>query len=147
MATTKYTVVKGDTLTKIAKDYNTTVAKLVELNNIKNPDYIVVGQVLVISGSAVVEKNTTNKATINVFGLQSNTDRTLYATWIWTKSNTKEYKVIWYYDTGDKVWFIGSDSTTTDKQAVYNAPGNAVRVKVKVKPISNTRTVNKKETT
>lgn len=147
MATTKYTVVKGDTLTKIANDYNTTVPKLVELNNIKNPDYIVVGQVLVISGSAVVEKNTTNKAKINVFGLQSNTDRTMYATWIWKKSNTKEYKVIWYYDTGDKVWFIGSDSTTTDTQSIYNAPANAVRVKVKVKPISKTRTVNKKETT
>ena len=147
MATTKYTVVKGDTLTKIAKDHNTTVAELVRLNNIKNPDYIVVGQVLVISGSAVVEKNTTSKATINVFGLQTNTDRTLYATWIWTKKNTKEYKVIWYYDTGNKVWFKGSEDTTTDKQSVYNAPGNTVRVKMKVKPISNTRTVNKKETT
>lgn len=43
-----YKVVKGDTLTKIAKKYNTTVAKLVTLNKIKNPDLIIVGQVLKI---------------------------------------------------------------------------------------------------
>lgn len=39
-----YTVVKGDTLSAIAKKYGTTVAKLVELNNIANPNLIYVGQ-------------------------------------------------------------------------------------------------------
>lgn len=39
-----YTVVKGDTLTKIANKYNTTINKLVSLNNIKNPNLIYVGQ-------------------------------------------------------------------------------------------------------
>lgn len=39
-----YTVVKGDTLTKIAKKYKTTVKKLVELNGIKDPDKIYGGQ-------------------------------------------------------------------------------------------------------
>lgn len=39
-----YTVVKGDTLTKIAKKYNTSVNQLVLLNNIKNPNLIYVGQ-------------------------------------------------------------------------------------------------------
>lgn len=38
-----YTVKAGDTLTYIAKKYNTTVQKLVELNHIKNPDLIYVG--------------------------------------------------------------------------------------------------------
>lgn len=153
MATIKYTVVKGDTLTKIAKSYNTTVDELVRLNNIKNPNYIVVGQVLVVSGNAVTEKNTTSKATVNVFGLQTNTDRTMYATWIWTKDNTKEYQVYWEYTAGDKdtkknlVWLIGSDTTTTDKQSVYNAPSNAIKVRFKVKPISKTKTVKGKETT
>lgn len=41
-----YTVVKGDTLSKIAKAYGTTVAKLVELNGIKNKILITVGQVI-----------------------------------------------------------------------------------------------------
>nr|WP_228485740.1 LysM domain-containing protein [Anoxybacillus caldiproteolyticus] len=37
---------KGDTLTAIAKKYNTTVQNLVKLNKIKNPDLILVGQKL-----------------------------------------------------------------------------------------------------
>jgi len=41
-----YTVVKGDNLTRIAARYGTTVAKLVELNGIKNANLIQVGQVL-----------------------------------------------------------------------------------------------------
>lgn len=41
---TVYTVKKGDTLSKIANKYNTTVAQLVKLNNIKNPDLIYPGQ-------------------------------------------------------------------------------------------------------
>jgi LysM repeat protein len=45
---TVYTVKAGDTLSKIAKKYNTTVNKLVADNNIKNPNLIYVGQKLVI---------------------------------------------------------------------------------------------------
>jgi murein DD-endopeptidase MepM/ murein hydrolase activator NlpD len=41
-----YTVVRGDNLTRIAARYGTTVAKLVELNGIKNANLIQVGQVL-----------------------------------------------------------------------------------------------------
>ena len=41
---TYYTVHKGDTLTKIASDFGTTVAKLVSLNKIKDPNKIYVGQ-------------------------------------------------------------------------------------------------------
>ena len=39
-----YTVVKGDTLRKIARRFNTTVTEIVNINNIKNPDLIIVGQ-------------------------------------------------------------------------------------------------------
>lgn len=146
MATT-YTVKKGDTLSRIALTYATTVSNLVKLNNITDPDYIVVGQVLKLSGTAdTIAKNTTYRASIRVFGLQSNTDRTVYATWTWDKSYTENYEVKWYYDTGDGVWFVGNSSTTTDKQSIYNAPTNANRVKFIVKPIAKKRKVNGKET-
>ena len=143
-----YTVQWGDTLTALAKKFGTTVSNLANINNIKDPDYIVVGQQLKTEGTAEPEKaNTTSRATVSVFGLQSNTDRTMYATWTWDKDNTENYQVIWYYDTGDDIWFIGTDSTVKDKQSIYTAPQNAERVKFKVKPISQTRTVNKQETT
>ncbi len=45
-ATGTYTVVKGDTLIKIASRFNTTVKKLVENNGIKNQNLIFPGQVL-----------------------------------------------------------------------------------------------------
>lgn len=41
-----YTVVAGDTLTKIAGKYGTTVAQLQSWNNIANPNLINVGQKL-----------------------------------------------------------------------------------------------------
>jgi hypothetical protein len=82
-------------------------------------------------------------------GLQNNTDRTVYATWKWTKDNTKEYSVKWYYATGNGVWFVGSTLTTSSKQSVYTAPSNATKVKVTIKPVSKTYTItkNKKKTT
>ena len=148
MATT-YKVKRGDTLTAIAKKYNTTVALLVKLNNIENPDLIYVDQVLKVDGEIPkVTPNISSKPKIKAFGLQSNqgsSGRTVFATWSWDKSNTKEYRVIWYYATGDGVWFVGNDSTVTIKQSTYSGPSNATKVKFKVKPISKTRTVNKKE--
>ena len=46
--TKTYTVKSGDTLSGIASKYNTTVAKLVKDNNIKNANLIYVGQKIVI---------------------------------------------------------------------------------------------------
>ena len=43
-----YTVKRGDTLSKIALKFNTTVDELVSLNNIKNKNLIYIGQVLKI---------------------------------------------------------------------------------------------------
>lgn len=45
----KYTVKVGDSLSKIAKTYGTTVERLAKDNNIANPNLIRVGQVLVIN--------------------------------------------------------------------------------------------------
>lgn len=50
---TIYVVGNGDTLWGLAKKYNTTVAELVKINNIENPDYIEVGEKIIIPGRAI----------------------------------------------------------------------------------------------
>lgn len=145
-----YTVKKGDALSEIAVKHNTTVSKLVSLNDITDPDYIVVGQVLKLDDSGesgTVTKNyaANSKATIKYFGLQSDTDRTVYATWTWGKSHTENYKVMWKYDTGEGIWFVGNDGTSDYKQSTYTAPENAKRVNFQVRPISTKYTKNNKE--
>ncbi|MCI9016725.1 MAG: LysM peptidoglycan-binding domain-containing protein [Clostridia bacterium] len=55
-----YIVKRGDTLSKIAKKYKTTVNELVRLNNIKNPNLIYIGQKLIITSS-----NNTKETYIN----------------------------------------------------------------------------------
>lgn len=44
-----HTVVRGDNLTKLAQKYGSTVAEIVKWNNIKNPNLIYVGQVLIVA--------------------------------------------------------------------------------------------------
>lgn len=55
---TVYTVKSGDTLSAIAVKYGTTVANLVKINGIKNPNFISVGQKIVIKEA---EKASTSK--------------------------------------------------------------------------------------
>lgn len=47
-----YTIQRGDTLTKIAKMFNTTVSQLVEWNNIKNPNLIITGDKIIVKKNA-----------------------------------------------------------------------------------------------
>ena len=57
-----YIVKKGDTLSKIAAAHKTTVDKLVDLNNLANPDRIAIGQKLVVAlsdGIYIVKKGDT----------------------------------------------------------------------------------------
>jgi LysM repeat protein len=167
-----YTVVWGDTLSGIAKRYGTTVSYLASLNNIKNVNLIYVGQVLKISEIVTVTPSTptppstpstpkpnpaptpaptpesVGSATITSFGLQSNAENTLFATWSWNKNNTDKYDIRWYYTTGGggNTWFTGSQQQTSfddvGPHSTYSIPNNATRVKFKVKPISKTRKVN-----
>lgn len=148
MANVTYTVKSGDTLSEIAAAYNTTVGALAKLNNISNVNLIYVGQKLIISGDAVTTKknSTSSKVVLQHFGVQANTDRTLFVTWTWDKSNTENYRVVWKYATGDGVGFVGSDSTVDIKQSTYSAPANATTVTVQIKPISKKKKENNKET-
>lgn len=59
-----YIVKKGDTLTRIALWYNTTVEELVRLNNIKDPNLIYIGQRLLISVSDDPNKQKEVKYTV-----------------------------------------------------------------------------------
>lgn len=57
------------------------------------------------------------------------------------------YEVSWDYDTGNSIWFSGnSSSNVTVTHATYSPPNNALRIRVKVKPVSKTykvtRTIN-----
>lgn len=139
----KITVALGDTLTGLANKYNTSVDNLLDLNpQIQDPNYIVAGSELKVSGDAPAKTtNTSNRAIINYFGLVSNTTRMMYAGWKWDKEHTDNYKIMWYYHTGDAIWLIGSSSTTEETQCTYTAPDNAKQVKFKVQPISETHTV------
>lgn len=142
---TYVTVERGDTLSAIARDYGkgTTYQTLAKYNDIPNVDLIYIGQKIYLSQQKT-STNNTSKAVIKHFGLQSNTTSTVFATWTWSKSNTDNYQVKWEYDSGDGVWFIGTNSTVDEKQSTYSAPANAKRVRFTVKPISKTRTVNNK---
>lgn len=148
-------VQKGDTLSKIASHYGTTATKLANLNGLSNTNLIYVGQKLAVTKSGesksdtkkkATTTNTSNKPTIIQFGLQADTDRTVFATWKWDKKNTENYKVMWYYATGNGVWFVGNDGTSNYKQSTYNAPSNATKVKFKVKAVSKKHKVNGKQT-
>lgn len=142
MATIKHKVVRGDTLSALAKKYGTTVNAIAKLNNIKNVNRIYVGQVLTIKGSSspsnknngssgggggtgntgTTDQNTTssNQVTMKAFGLQSDTDNVLFAIWYWQKENTDKFEVQWEYSTKDGNWFTGSHTTVDYETAVQH---------------------------
>ena len=158
MATKYHIVKKGDLPSAICKKYGISLSQLVKLNNLRKNsrgNYLIyIGQKLIISGKTTTSHSTPGKKPsskksncpkIVHFGLQSDTDSTVFATWDWSRSNTDKYKVVWNYHTGDGVWFIGEEKEITAKQSTYNAPTNAEKVRFKVKAISKKHKVNKKE--
>jgi LysM repeat protein len=157
-----YTVKKGDTLSQICEKYKTKYGygsgyaettkymnAVAKLNDIDNVNLIYTGQKIdmdVKNSKPAAKPATSSKPSIKHFGLQSDTDRTVFATWHWSKDHTDHYKCAWYYWVpGNNTWFEGSISDVTSKQSVYNAPANASSVKFKVKPISKKHKVNKKD--
>ena len=57
ISTRSVIVKRGDTLSGIAEQYGTTVAQLVQLNNIKNPNLIYIGEVIKISQTTATPGN------------------------------------------------------------------------------------------
>ena len=73
-------------------------------------------------------------------GLQTGTDSTLVATWPWLfQAQTEKFKIEWKYDTGDGFWYDGTTSDVNNdiRQATYNMPSNARRVRFRIMPVSN----------
>lgn len=160
-----YTVRKGDCLWNIAKSQLGNGALwtyIADLNGIpRNRTTIYPGQVLKLEaessggGSTAptpppppITETSSARPVISFFGLQAGTDRTVFVAWSWSKANTKNFQIKWYYDTGNGVWFVGSDTNTSDNLAAdemiatYSAPENAKAVKCKIKAISTSRNVN-----
>lgn len=148
----KYVVVeKGDTLSAIARKHLGSANKypqLASLNNISNPNLIYVGQKIYLPGTTPAKETVTTKTvSIKQFGLQSNIEDTLFAVWQWSQHDkTEKYEYRWQYDSGDGVWFIGTDGETKEVQSIYTIPSNAKRVRFIVRPISKQYTDNNKNT-
>ena len=159
------TVESGDTLYSIAKNYGNgkTYQQLAAINNIKDPNLIIVGQKIYLTDSSSSSSSTTtsgstttssNKVEITHFGLLSTSENELYATWNWSKENTESYKTYWTYKNGDGTTLIGKDHTitidpvlpTAARQDTYTIPSGALEVKFRVKPVSKKKTVNGTET-
>lgn len=153
------TVVKGDTLSAIAKKYGNgkTYQQLATINNISNPNLIYVGQKIYLSkdGGSSTTTNKSNTPVVKQFGqlASDETGKTLFATWDWSKDRTASYKVLWTYETGDGVYFQGNlttinidkDAPEMARQSTWQIQDGYKTVKFKFKPIAETETVNNKE--
>jgi hypothetical protein len=149
-------VEKGDTLSEIASAYGggKTAKQIAALpgNKIPNIDLIYIGQKIYLTDSGGSSSSSTsatsNTAVITHLGLQAHSDKVVFATWEWSRSNTKEFDIIWKYATGDGVGFVASETSVKFEkgtQDIYHAtwsgyPENATKVMFWVKPVSETKT-------
>lgn len=86
------------------------------------------------------------KVTFNWFALDSGTDRDMFAVWEFKREHTDHYQVYWDYNTGQGGWREGSHSDSIkSKQSSYSAPANAKKVRLRVRPISETYEKEEKE--
>ena len=147
------TVEKGDTLWDIAAKHLGSGSKykqLATINKLSNPDRICIGQKIYLtsSGSSASSSSaSSNVINVKQFGLLSNSEDVLYATWDWSKENTESYKVLWTYDLGNGVELQGTnteikidtDAPALARQSTYTIPNGARKVYFKVKPIAKTK--------
>ncbi|MDI6503170.1 LysM peptidoglycan-binding domain-containing protein [Leuconostoc suionicum] len=134
-AASTYTVQSGDNLSTIAAAHGTTSAALASLNGISNPNYIYVGQVLKLSGSAstsaststgtytvksgdnlstIASKYGTTTANLQALNGISNANY-IYVGQMLKVSGTASYSTTKSYTvkSGDSLWLIASRLGTT----------------------------------
>ena len=158
-------VEKNDTLSAIARDYKKqsvgkTYTQLAKLNNIKNANIISIGQKIKLTDGDDPEPESTTPAkkdpNILQYGKKSTDEKTLFATWEWSKykDKTASYKTQWSYDTDlSKGTYIKKlNSVSVDKDAPeaalydeFSIPTGALHVKFKVLPIAESKTENNEE--
>lgn len=149
---TYVTVEKGDTLSKIAKDYaqysgNATYQKLASINDISNANLIYIGQKIKLTGDPPKKNGmVSNPKTVTKkqFGLQADVDNTLLAVWEFKRDNTDHYEIKWKIWTADKLWMVSSEAETKYKYATFQIPSNARQVICQIKPVSKTKTEGNK---
>lgn len=148
-----YKVKKGDTLWDISKSIlgsgatNTQIAnkvnQLASINSLENPNKLYIGQVLKLSGSPSSNTKTSKCCVIKQFGMQSDVEDSIFATWTWSKdSDTDVYHSVWEYLTVDGVWFVQSEPKEKHLYSTCNVPKNAKRMRFRVKPIPITEEKN-----
>lgn len=150
----------GDTVTKTTSNGSIKKGDLVTIksgakwyNGASIPSWVMSDSwyVLQVKGDrAVLDKNQSGnhsiESPINVKYLNGGSGGSSSSTTTTTSVSTlEEYEVKWTYDTGDGIWFSGGESTTKETYSTYNAPENANRIRIRVKPIAKKRTVNNKE--
>ena len=168
-----YIVKRGDTLWAIAKAYkskisgstiNAKIDTLVKVNKIKNRNLIYPGQEINFSSSSSSSTSSTtstpniNKVVIDTLALQASDvteGRNVYASWNWTRSNTKECQVQWYQwlngqwvDAGNDTRTIPDNVTTQEEidalwYSTFKADAESTKVKIGVLPIAKDKSNNK----
>ena len=145
----KWHVVKGDCMWNIARSVYGDGRKwptIADANGVPRSNPVIYpNQVFTIPGittptpvpSPAPQPPVIKVPTINWFALDAGTTRSMFCTWTFDRANTKNYEVKWEYDTGAGGWRIGTQGTTTDKQAGYSAPENAKKVRVSITPKSD----------
>lgn len=96
-----YTIIKNDNLSTLAKKFNTTVDKLVEINNIENPNLIITGNILKIPYMAKYQ------VLENDLYLRTSAGTTGY---VKVKNCSKETKKLLKYTNENEKAIVSSDS-------------------------------------
>ncbi len=79
--------------------------------------------------------------------IEVNTDRTVRASWVWSQAHTASYLVTWQYGDGRSGrWYSGSEENETRPLSSYTPPDNAAHVRIRIRPISETRDVYGQDT-
>ena len=159
-----YTVVSGDNLTRIGQRYGVSWQTLYSWNRStigSNPNLIYPGQRLIVGTQYVADSGGSNTNTVRVqpytvsnvgtvynvkLKQMAGNEKTLFATWEWNRSNTKEYQLEWQYQLSDGQWVVASRTSTDIKQATYTPPDYTSRVCLFIRPVSESRTVNGQQT-
>ncbi|EMH0512320.1 1,4-beta-N-acetylmuramoylhydrolase [Listeria monocytogenes] len=131
-----YTVVKGDSLWRIANNNKVTIANLKAWNNLKS-DFIYPGQKLKVSAGSTTTNTNTSKPSTNTNTSKPNTNNSTS-----TSTNAKVYTVA----KGDSLWRIANNNKVTianlkawnNLKSDFIYPGQ--KLKVSAESTSNTNT-------